>query len=196
MNIPNFLSLFRLVLVPCFAVIYMSSIRHASVYAGAIFLIAALTDIIDGYIARMYDKITKIGRILDPLADKLLQLTALACLSLKDVIPLIFCYIFIAKELLMIVGGMFMVNKLNDVMPSNLLGKILTFLMSASIAAAIFFREAVDRKYPDLFPILFGILAVLAIAVLIIYAVKYILCLSNKRDLLGSGLNKDEADKK
>jgi cardiolipin synthase len=124
------------------------------------------------------------GRILDPLADKLLQLTALACLALNSVIPMIFCVIFVAKELLMIIGGMFMVNKLDDVMPSNLFGKILTFLVSASIAAGIFFRDAADRKYPELFPVLFGILTVLAIAVLIIYTIKYILCLSHKRDLL------------
>lgn len=192
MNIPNFLSLFRLVLVPCFAVIFMSSLEHASLLAGIIFVLAAVTDAADGYIARKYKKITKIGRILDPLADKLLQLTAISCLALKSIIPMVFFIIFVAKEALMILGGMLMVNKMNDVMPSNLLGKILTTLVSVSIASAIFFHDIIEKAIPGLFNAVFGVLSVFAIAVLVVYAIKYILYITHRKELVTNGTQNDD----
>lgn len=192
MNIPNFLSLFRLVLVPCFAVIYMSSLKSASLFAGMIFVLAAITDAADGYIARKYNKITKIGRILDPLADKLLQLTAISCLTLKSIVPAAFFAIFVIKELLMILGGMFMVNRMNDVMPSNLYGKVLTFLVSASIATAIFFFKEIEKAVPGLFRAVFGVLSVFAVVVLVVYGVKYILYITHRRELDTGGTHRSD----
>lgn len=178
MNIPNFLSLFRLTLVPVFAVIFMSSMKHSDLYAGIIFIIAALTDVADGYIARKYYKITKIGRILDPLADKLLQATALACLALKSIIPTSLCLIFIGKELTMILGGVFMVNKMDDVLPSNWFGKTVSFLMTLSIIAAIFLRKITDEVAPGIFNAVFLVVTILAVTALIMYIVKYLMMIS------------------
>ena len=194
MNIPNILSLLRLVLVPCFAVIYMSSMKNAGIYAGIVFLAAALTDVVDGYLARRWQQITKFGRILDPLADKLLQLTALACLMLKGVVPWPLCAIFLGKELLMILGGMFMVNRLDDVIPSNLYGKVVSFLISATICAAIFFHEAAGKVVPNLFPALFAVETVLALIALVIYFIRHIRCLKKKKIVLDdrSGRLKNE----
>lgn len=182
MNIPNFLSLVRLTLVPVFAVVYMSSMEYSDIYAGIIFIIAALTDVADGYIARKYNKITKIGRILDPLADKLLQATALACLALKSIIPAILCFIFIGKELLMIFGSIFMVNKMDDVLPSNWFGKSVSFVMSISIASAIFFRKIADEKAPHLFNTVFVVVTILAVAVLVMYFIKFLMIVSKKNN--------------
>ncbi len=184
MNIPNILSLLRLVLVPCFAVVYMSSMDNAGLYAGLIFLAAALTDVVDGYLARRWKQITKFGRILDPLADKLLQLTALACLMLKGIVPWPLCAIFLGKELLMILGAGFMVNRLDDVIPSNLYGKIVSFLISATICAAIFFHKPAEKAVPALFPILFSVEVVLAVVAFIIYLTRYIRCLKKKKIVL------------
>ena len=186
MNIPNILSLFRLMLVPCFAVLYMSSLEYAGLYAGIVFLIAALTDVVDGYLARRWHQITKFGRILDPLADKLLQLTALACLTFKGVIPALLCVIFLTKELLMILGGMFMVNRLDDVIPSNLYGKIVSFLVSATICAAIFFHSMAEKTVPKLFPTLFSVVTVLTVAALVVYFIRYVRCLKKKKIVLDS----------
>lgn len=162
----------------------MSSMDNAGLYAGLIFLAAALTDVVDGYLARRWKQITKFGRILDPLADKLLQLTALACLMLKGIVPWPLCAIFLGKELLMILGAGFMVNRLDDVIPSNLYGKIVSFLISATICAAIFFHKPAEKAVPALFPILFSVEVVLAVVAFVIYLTRYIRCLKKKKIVL------------
>ncbi|MBR5519646.1 MAG: CDP-diacylglycerol--glycerol-3-phosphate 3-phosphatidyltransferase [Clostridia bacterium] len=180
MNLPNILSMFRLILVPCFAVTYMSDAEHAGIYAGIIFVIAATTDVIDGYLARKWNQITPIGRILDPLADKLLQLTALSCLTIKGVVPWIPCIIFLAKELLMMIGSAVLVKKLDDVIPSNIFGKLVSFGVSATLTAAIFFHDLAEESCPNLFPVLFYVLTVLTIAAFVIYLISSIKCLKKK----------------
>lgn len=180
MNLPNILSMFRLFLVPCFAVTYMSDIEHAGIYAGIIFMVAAITDVIDGYLARKWNQITAVGRILDPMADKLLQLTALACLTIKGIVPWILGGIFLLKELLMMIGGAVLVKKLDDVIPSNIFGKLVSFGVSASITAAIFFHDLAAEVCPQLFPTLFFVLTLLTIAAFVIYMINSIKCLKKK----------------
>ena len=68
LNVPNTLSLLRLLLIPVFVVVLFSGVPGAYYYAAGIFLLASLTDILDGYIARKYNQITKLGRFLDPAA--------------------------------------------------------------------------------------------------------------------------------
>ena len=79
MNLPNKISLFRLALVPIFIVCYLSGYPEGyyHILGGTIFGIAAISDAIDGWIARRYHMITPLGRLLDPMADKLLALSAL-----------------------------------------------------------------------------------------------------------------------
>lgn len=80
MNIPNSLTLFRILLIPVFIVVLMVGIPYGDLLAAAIFAIAALTDSLDGYLARRYKQVTKLGIILDPIADKLLITAGLICL--------------------------------------------------------------------------------------------------------------------
>ena len=75
MNIPNLLSIFRLALIPVFAVVIFSPIPNSALWACLIFLLSGATDVLDGYIARKYNMITNVGKVLDPLADKLMQIT-------------------------------------------------------------------------------------------------------------------------
>ncbi len=184
MNIPNILSLFRLVLVPCFALVFLSESPYASLLAGMIYMAAALTDVLDGYLARKWQQITKLGRVLDPLADKLLIMTALVCLSMKRVLPWYMCGIFLVKDLIMLVSGMFMVNRMNDVIPSNIFGKGVAFLLSASIATALLFGDVLTKKLPHLFDIVFLVAAVLAIAALVVYGISYLRCLKKNEIVL------------
>jgi len=148
-------------------VIYLSGARRAGLWAGLIFLAAAATDMVDGYLARRWNQVTKLGRILDPMADKLLQATALACLTVKGVVPYFVCAVFVTKELLMFAGGMFMVGKTDDVMSSNRFGKGASFLISAILVFSIFFRNNVERKVTDC---LFYLVAALAVATFAMYA--------------------------
>ena len=79
MNLPNKLSILRICLVPLFVVAYFLPYYWGSFVAVAIFVIAAVTDFLDGYIARKYDLVTDLGKLLDPIADKILICAALFC---------------------------------------------------------------------------------------------------------------------
>jgi cardiolipin synthase (CMP-forming) len=132
MNIPNILTLFRIFLIPVFILVFFSNISNSLFIAILIFLIAGFTDILDGHIARKFNLITKFGMVLDPLADKLMLITVLACLSIQGYTSIWILIIVGAKELFMIVSAIFLYND-NTIIPSNLFGKISTFLFYLSI---------------------------------------------------------------
>ncbi len=80
MNIPNSITIFRIILIPIIVVLMLTNIPYGGSLAAAIFLFAALTDSLDGYLARRWKQTTKLGAILDPVADKLLITAALISL--------------------------------------------------------------------------------------------------------------------
>ena len=100
MNTPNKLTLFRVVMIPFFVVFMLAPIGGAAAkwIALAIFIIASLTDALDGYLARRDNLITDFGKFMDPLADKLLVCSALICLVELDKIPCWVVIIIIARE--------------------------------------------------------------------------------------------------
>ncbi|NLM35995.1 MAG: CDP-diacylglycerol--glycerol-3-phosphate 3-phosphatidyltransferase [Clostridiales bacterium] len=132
MNIPNILTLFRLFLIPVFILVFFSSVKNNFIYAVSIFLLAGATDVLDGYIARKYNLVTKWGMVIDPLADKLMLLTVLICLAIKGYIPLIVVILIAVKDSLMIISGVFLYKK-NTVIPANIFGKASTLLFYLSI---------------------------------------------------------------
>ena len=146
MSIPNLLSLLRLALVPMFAVVFFQPWPDAHTWAALIYLIAFLTDIADGWIARRFNQITKLGRILDPLADKLMTFTVIVCISADHIIPLWAVVVFFCKELTMAIGGCLMYQRLGDVIPSNWLGKASTGVFFVVCAALVLF-PAIPRPW-------------------------------------------------
>ncbi len=143
-HVPNILSTFRMFLVPLFALVYFSDLPNASYLALGIFILAGLTDVLDGYIARKYELITPIGTVLDPLADKLMQLTAISSLALTNVIPLWVMIFLLIKEFGMILSGIIMYfNKIKTVIPANKFGKGATVLLSLGVFLIIIFPESI-----------------------------------------------------
>lgn len=134
MNIPNILTTFRMFLIPVFILIFFSNNPRALIYSLIIFLLAGTTDILDGYLARKYNQVTKYGVVLDPLADKLMLLTVLFCLSLKSLIPSWIFIIVSIKEISMIISGILLYKK-DTIIPSNIFGKASTVLFYISILA-------------------------------------------------------------
>ena len=132
MNVPNLLTVFRLFLVPIFVVVFFSSSPSNLLLSICIFLLAGLTDILDGYIARKYKLVTDWGTIADPFADKLMLLTVLACLVLRHYLPLWVLLIIVAKEGFMIIAGILLYRK-GTVIPSNIFGKLSTIFFYLSI---------------------------------------------------------------
>lgn len=137
MNIPNILTLIRMFLIPLFILVFFSNLSNNLIVSILIFLIAGLTDILDGYIARSYNLVTRWGIVLDPLADKLMLITVLSCLVIKSYIPLWILIIVSCKELFMIIAGIFLYNK-DVIIPSNALGKFATIAFYLSIVILYF----------------------------------------------------------
>ncbi len=99
MNLPNKLTIFRVILIPFFIIFLLIPITAFDKWiALAIFIIASLTDLLDGKIARKYNLVTNFGKFMDPLADKLLVCSALICLIELNKIPSWMVIIIIARE--------------------------------------------------------------------------------------------------
>ena len=164
MNIPNILTLFRLFLIPVFILVFFSDAPNSLIYSISIFLLAGATDILDGYIARKYNMITKWGTVLDPLADKLMLLTVLSCLVIHGYAQLWILLVVTAKESSMIISGVFLYRQ-DYVIPSNLFGKVSTLLFYISI-----FVLAFNLRFADYIMYLAVLSTVIALAnYLVIY---------------------------
>ncbi|KXG75811.1 CDP-diacylglycerol--glycerol-3-phosphate 3-phosphatidyltransferase [Thermotalea metallivorans] len=98
MNLANKLTIARIFLVPVFMIVLLNKIPYGMYMAAVIFTIAAITDTLDGYIARSRNQITKFGKFMDPLADKLLVTAALVSLVQMDKLPAWIVVVIISRE--------------------------------------------------------------------------------------------------
>jgi CDP-diacylglycerol--glycerol-3-phosphate 3-phosphatidyltransferase len=99
LNLPNLLTLARILLIPVFVIIFIEPTPDQSLIAAVIFAVAAVTDVLDGYIARRTGQVTKLGKLLDPIADKLLVLSALILLVNIDRVSALVAILVVAREL-------------------------------------------------------------------------------------------------
>lgn len=171
MNIPNILTVFRLLLVPTFVILFFSGVQDSLLYSMMVFFIAGFTDILDGYIARRNNLITKFGTLMDPFADKLMLLTVLTCLVIRNYIPMWVLGIIAAKDIFMIFSG-FILYTNDTIIPSNLFGKVTTALFYLSIFVMLFDPNKL------VYPYIIYLAVLSAIAALINYFVIYV----RKRD--------------
>lgn len=98
LNLPNSLTFTRLLLIPIFVALYATPTPERALAAAAVFTIAALTDLLDGYLARRRSEITRLGRLLDPIADKLLVLSGLILLVEFQRVSAVVAILIIARE--------------------------------------------------------------------------------------------------
>lgn len=138
MNIPNILTVIRLLLIPGFVYYFFSPMENGIRIAIVIFTAAGLTDILDGFIARRYNLITRLGIVLDPLADKLMLLTVLISITLKNQIPFWIIVVVTIKEVLLILGAITLFNDHDIVVPANRFGKLSTIAFYIAILAVAF----------------------------------------------------------
>lgn len=133
-HVPNILTGIRFGLIPLFIYCFYSGRPSAHLEALVVFLIAGITDVLDGYIARRFDLITPLGTVLDPLADKLMLVSALLCLYLEAHLPMVVLLIVIIKEIVMIfAASLLYYKKEKTVLPANRLGKAATLLFFIAI---------------------------------------------------------------
>lgn len=119
-HVPNILTIIRFLLIPF--IIYFLAINQYIV-GVILFIISGITDVVDGAIARKFNFITDFGKLMDPLADKLTQISVLATLMIKELIPVWILAIVIAKEAVMIAGASFLYGR-DVVVSSKWFGKL------------------------------------------------------------------------
>jgi len=133
MNLPNKITVARICLVPIFMVVLFLPFESANLVGLVIFIIAALTDSLDGHIARSRNLVTNFGKFLDPLADKLLVTAALIALVGMDKIPSWFATVVIAREF-MVTGIRLLANGEGRVIAASIWGKIKTITQIIAIS--------------------------------------------------------------
>ena len=146
MNLPNKLSCLRIILVPVMALIFLLDFAYAPLIAVVVFALAAFTDFLDGKIARKYNMVTDLGKLLDPIADKLLVLFALFLVVEANLIPVgfgAFCGgIIIGRELLISAVRQIAASK-GVIIQANIYGKIKTFVQDIALPLTMLLKMEV-----------------------------------------------------
>ncbi len=135
LTIPNLLSVIRLALIPVIVWLYIGKQAYAA--AAAVILISAATDIVDGHIARRFHMVSDLGKILDPVADKLTQAALILCLAAKYRLMRILLILFAAKELIMAAMGYAAIRKRDTVNSAKWYGKMTTVALYVTMMLLI-----------------------------------------------------------
>lgn len=154
MNLPNQLTVARMIMVPFFVVFLVNIIvPHHFLIAGLIFALASFTDFLDGKIARKYNLITNFGKFLDPLADKVLVISALVCFVSLGLAELWFVLIIIAREFMVTSIRLIAVNT-GTVIAANGWGKLKTVSQMAAVVGILimqYIQELIDLEMIPVF---------------------------------------------
>jgi CDP-diacylglycerol--glycerol-3-phosphate 3-phosphatidyltransferase len=168
-NIPNFLTTIRIVVVPILAWLLFredSDSDSNRLVAGILFIIAALTDIADGTIARRWNLITNFGKIFDPIADKALIGVALIGLSYLNLLDWWFTWVILARELFVTFLRFWVINK--GVIPASRGGKLKTIMQIVAISFYLL-------PFPETVSLLAEVLMYVAVILTLATAVDYIM---------------------
>ena len=176
MTIPNILSIFRIILIPIFTYEFLAESDYT--LAGIILIISGLTDCLDGYIARRFNMITDLGKVLDPVADKLTQFMSALCLALKDFDIMWFVLAFLLiKDIALIIGGITIYKKKDLVVSSNWYGKAATIIFYVAVILVALLYPNIS----DLFKNIVGGLLILAGAMAFGGYISYFFSIKSKK---------------
>ena len=142
LTVPNLLSLFRLILIPVYIAEYLHAQTQIHYYlAGGILALSCVTDALDGYIARRFHCITTVGKILDPLADKLTQFAVTLCLTQRypALVPIL--VLLVIKELFQLLAGFLHLCKGQMLSGALFAGKLSTAVLFVSLVLLVLFPD-------------------------------------------------------
>ena len=147
-TVPNILTLIRIILSPIFAVLYL---QKSYIYATVILVLSGLTDVLDGIIARRFNLITTLGKILDPIADKLTQAIIIVCLTInhyndEDSLLIFVLILLFAKEFTMLLGAIILFKGGARPSESKWWGKLGTVMVYV-LFASILLEDILTEKY-------------------------------------------------
>lgn len=187
MNLPNKLTIFRMILIVPFVLLLLGGFHEwgwfTAIFGGileyvdfialAIFIIASLTDLVDGKIARKYNLVTNFGKFMDPLADKLLVCSALICLVEMGRIPAWIVIIIIAREFI-ISGFRLVASDKGVVIAANYWGKFKTTFQMVMVCLMIANNEMIPGGIRGGYQIMTDIIMWIALALTVISLVDYV----------------------
>lgn len=175
-NASNSLSFLRLLLVIPAWFAFNDFTQFARYSVALIGVIATITDILDGYLARKFNQITEFGKVIDPLADKVLIVFVVLNLFLLGEIPEHYFYMIVVRDALILMGGLIVAKKIGKVLPSDYLGK--ATVLSIAFFLLVILLNVVSQSLPYL--ILYYLSMILIIASFINYVIKAVKALSQK----------------
>lgn len=151
-TIPNLLSFLRIIMVPIFAVLFLKGTREGYIWSVVVLALSGLSDFFDGKIARRFNQISALGKLLDPLADKLTQITIAVVFFITfsksdDSVIHAFSYVFIAflvKEAIMVVGSVIMIAMGLRPGAAEMPGKVATFAFYLIMISMIAFGKGIE----------------------------------------------------
>lgn len=168
MNLPNSLTIIRIILIPIFVVILLVRIPYGDYIAALIFSVAALTDSLDGYLARKRKEVTTLGVILDPLADKLLITAALISLVELARIPGWTAIVILGREFA-VTGLRAIKAEQGIVIPASWMGKVKTISQIAAILLVL-----LEKSFQQFFSFPIGLwMLYLAVAITVVSGIQY-----------------------
>lgn len=142
LTIPNLLSLFRLILIPVYVLIYLNASAPEHYYvAGGILAVSCLTDLIDGKIARRFNMVSTVGKILDPLADKATQFTLILCLAIRYEVLWLIVGLFVVKESFQLIAGLLTLRQGKMLTGALFSGKLCTVVLFLSLILLVLLPE-------------------------------------------------------
>ena len=154
MNLPNKISMIRILIIPIMVVAYYLVVPTYNYFDNyyyslmsilpGLFVIASITDFIDGYVARKYDLVTTFGKFIDPLADKLLVMTALLMLTVEGVIPVWIVIIILSREFI-VTGIRLVAAPTGKVIAASKLGKYKTATTMVALVLLLMYR--IDNEF-------------------------------------------------
>lgn len=168
-TIPNLLSVLRILVIAPFAYFFL---HDQLLWAVVMLAFSGLSDLFDGMIARKFNQITELGKMLDPLADKLTQGTIAVCLAVKHPLLIPVLAIFVLKELGMLIGGCILLKKKKRPCAAQWYGKVATFMFYIS-AVIIVVMEGVFHLYTTTATIVAYVLLGITAAFMIYAMVRY-----------------------
>ncbi len=144
-NVPNVLTMLRLLLIPVYVVLFYKGLMIA---AMIVFVMASLTDLLDGYLARKNNQITAFGKLMDPLADKVMVITVMLTNVIAGRLPLLPLVILVFKELYLILGGWLLIKYRDIVVFASPIGKVAQFSFCVGLALTFLHEYFKGWKIP------------------------------------------------
>ena len=161
-TIPNILSLFRLLLIPLYVSIYLNAKQAADYYlAGAILAVSCLTDLVDGQIARRFNMISTVGKVLDPFADKVTQFTLVVCFAVRHPVLWTLVVLIVIKELFQLIAGIRNYKKGRILKGAQFTGKICTTILFISLIVLLIMPD-IPESYVRWITLIDGIFLLIA----------------------------------